>query len=126
MTATPLALVAAFALATPAVAAGVASFRTPGRAAYCGVSEGELPVALICWTPNDGFTTEMYARGRVGAHGNYHFNFGYHQRVRTLGFGHVWHFVQGFRCRSRRTGLTCINRDGHGWWLGRYKGYRIF
>ncbi|MGZ6285275.1 MAG: DUF6636 domain-containing protein [Ktedonobacterales bacterium] len=29
-------------------------------------------------------------------------------------------------CRSRSTGLTCVNQRGHGWWLGRYVGYRLF
>jgi len=32
----------------------------------------------------------------------------------------------GFWCTSRRTGLLCWNRVGHGWWLGRYRGYRTF
>lgn len=31
-----------------------------------------------------------------------------------------------FRCVSRRTGLTCTNARGHGWWIGRYHGYRLF
>ena len=31
-----------------------------------------------------------------------------------------------FICTSRRTGLTCSNRDRHGFWLGRYRGYRVF
>jgi hypothetical protein len=37
-----------------------AVFRTPGEAAYCNDYSGEL----ICWTPNDGFTVHMTARGR--------------------------------------------------------------
>jgi hypothetical protein len=37
-------------------AGAVADFATPGRAAYCGTSEGEPPIGLICWTPNHGFT----------------------------------------------------------------------
>ena len=47
-----------------------------------------------------------------------------------LSFGENWkYWTPGFAqygCRSRKTGLTCGNHDGHGWWLGRYKGYRIF
>jgi hypothetical protein len=31
-----------------------------------------------------------------------------------------------FVCKSRSTGPTCANRAGHGWWLGRFKGYRLF
>src|SRR5712691_6684983 len=50
-----LAVVAAAASGVFAAAASaVAAFRTPGHAAYCAVSEGEPPSALICWTPNDG------------------------------------------------------------------------
>jgi hypothetical protein len=47
-----------------------------------------------------------------------------------LRFGNRWTEWQALRlqytCTSLRTGLTCKNRSGHGWWLGRYKGYRIF
>jgi hypothetical protein len=31
-----------------------------------------------------------------------------------------------FVCNSRSSGLTCQNARGHGWWLGRYVGYRVF
>jgi hypothetical protein len=37
------------------------------------------------------------------------------------GFGAAY-----YTCMSRSNGLTCKNRSGHGWWLGRFKGYRIF
>jgi hypothetical protein len=55
-------------------------------------------------------------------------NVGYHDVVgRVLSFGRHWHIRGlGFWCTSRRTGLTCWNRGGHGWWLGRYRGYRFF
>ena len=116
--------VAALAAAAPAYA--LADFRTPGKAAYCGVSHGEPPHALICWTPNDGFTVTMTARGRptkryVSA------NRGLYDFVgRVLGYGGRWSASPGFRCTSRRSGLTCVNRGGHGWWLGRFRGYRLF
>ena len=53
---------------------------------------------------------------------------------RLLRFGQQWSFGPdasgvgpiNYRCWSRRTGLTCRNRQGHGWWLGRYRGYRLF
>jgi hypothetical protein len=121
----PLVLVAGIALAAPLAAWASAAFRTPGRAAYCGVSEGESPRLLICWTPNDGFTTELGAHGRPYS-GYYHFHVGYHEPVRTLRFGLTWRVNGWWRCTSRSSGLTCINRDGHGVWLGRFKGYRIF
>jgi hypothetical protein len=117
--------IVALALALPATAIAVADFKTPSGAVYCGTSHGEPPYHLICWTPNDGFTVSMGPRGRAGK--TYiRNNRGYHDVVgRTLRFGQRWASV-GFYCVSRRTGLTCTNRVGHGWWLGRYRGYRIF
>ena len=51
---------------------------------------------------------------------------GFHDVVGVrLSFGETWR-SGGFRCTSRRSGLTCTNRRGHGWWLGRYVGYRLF
>lgn len=113
-------------LATTAEARAVADFATPGRAAYCGTSHGEPPFLLICWTPNDGFTVTMYRSGRVTKEYSRP-NKGYHDVVgRVLRFGQWWAVRGYWSCVSRRTGLTCRNRAGHGWWLGRYKGYRLF
>ncbi len=52
------------ALALPPAALAAASFRTPGGAVYCGESEGEPPLALICWRPADGLTAWMTRLGR--------------------------------------------------------------
>lgn len=120
-------IIAAFALGLvfPAAAIAVADFKTPGGATYCGISHGKPPFHLICWTPNDGFTVYMGARGRARKYYN-RANRGYHDAVgRTLRFGQRWASV-GFYCVSRRTGLTCTNRVRHGCWLGRYRGYRLF
>jgi hypothetical protein len=111
-------------LLTPAALA-VADFRTPNRAAYCGISHGEPPYSLICWTPDDGFTVAMRARGFPQKH-YIRQNRGYHDVVgRVLGFNQGWRST-GFRCTSRRTGLTCWNPAGHGWWISRFHGYRLF
>ena len=44
-------------------ASGFVDFRTPGKAAYCYVAAGEVNYtpnpALVCFTPNDGFTVTM-------------------------------------------------------------------
>jgi hypothetical protein len=118
-------LTALTACAVPAVASAYAAFRTPGRAAYCGLSEGEPPPGLVCWTPNNGFEVGMRATGRA-ARGTNRLDRGLYQDLApVLGFGRTWSGA-GFRCASRRGGLTCTNRSGHGWWLGRYRGYRIF
>lgn len=144
------AAVALVALAAPPVAAAEPLFRTPGQAAYCAIAEANLapenPV-LKCWTPNDGFTVTVahdatpqdarnaYVRsnrGRTPRRGYRVLRFGETYRWRcarvTAGFAERCS-GEGrtvFRCESRRSGLTCKNRDGHGFWLGRYVGYRIF
>lgn len=107
-------------------ASAYAAFRTPGEAAYCGLSEGaDPPLSLVCWTPNDGFTVDMTVRG--GSHERYaKGNRGLVQNLApVLRFGHTWR-AGSLVCRSRASGLTCTNRRGHGWWLGRYVGYRLF
>ena len=38
----------------------------------------------------------------------------------VLAYGHVWRY-KGMVCHSRREGLTCRNRSGHGWTLNRIK-----
>jgi hypothetical protein len=118
-------------LVSPSDASAV-DFRTPGKAAYCDyvpvgeVIEGGVPnpkASLQCWTPNDGFWTYM-TRASVVKQG-YSEQFQGYPPAGVLRFGHKWR-VGGFTCNSRRTGLTCKNRHGHGWWLGRYVGYRVF
>ena len=114
------------ALAAPALASAYAAFSTPGRAAYCGITEGPAPLSLICWTPSDGLTLNMLATGRAQAR-YYRPNKGYYDDFApVLAFGHSWEAKLMFTCRSTATGLTCTNQQGHGWWLGRSKGYRIF
>jgi hypothetical protein len=67
----------------------------------------------------------MPERGRA-THDYNRMQRGYHERqAPVLGFSRTWRFP-GFRCTSRATGLTCVNRAGHGWWLGRFKGYWVF
>jgi hypothetical protein len=125
---TAIALVALTAALTLLVAApsafAVADFRTPDRAAYCG-SDQYTGHHLICWTPNDGFTVRMTQNGRpskryLAANRDYYDLVG-----RTLRFGQTWR-SGNFKCVSTRNGLTCTNRRGHGWWLGRFVGYRLF
>ena len=124
-----------------------ASFYTPGKAAYCGSvlditgdNPGYVPW-LYCWTPNDGYTIELRdARrppaARYVAKNKWH----YEPATRRLTFAQDWwlnragHEGTGrtgrgdvlIRCASRSNGLTCTNRHGHGFWLGRFRGYRIF
>ncbi len=126
-------VLASQASATPA--SGLSGFHTPDWAAQCVVAENVLggPSPLICWTPNDGFTVKRYPGGRVTK--KYaRANRAYRDRFfakRLVGFGQHWGFRIAYvgyiyRCASLSTGVTCRNQAGHGWWLGRYKGYRIF
>jgi hypothetical protein len=110
-----------------------ASFVTPDRAAYCGVWDGGY---LMCWRPRDGLTLSMSRRGRPQRilDSNYR---GYHdpesepvccyrRPSRVLPFGRSWARLRDWTCVSRATGLTCTNRAGHGWWLGRKRGSQLF
>jgi len=104
---------------------GDAAFGTPGDAVYCNWDGSNY---LGCWTPNDGFSIWMNSYGRV--HKSYqraNRNFLPDSIEHYLAFGRNWRDGRGrFYCRSRKSGLTCTNARGHGWWLGRYVGYRVF
>ena len=45
--------------------------------------------------------------------------------VTYLAFGQRWRHDE-WRCVDRRSGLTCRNRDGHGFWFGYPRGLRVF
>lgn len=124
-------------------------FRTPDKAAYCYIAatlESANPV-LGCWTPNDGFTVTIahdasppkaqaryLQRNRGRKPGGYDIlRFGQTYRWRCDDVGRSFAETCSadaartvFRCTSRSTGLTCTNRAGHGFHLGRFIGYRLF
>jgi hypothetical protein len=124
-----------------------ASFYTPGKAAYCssvvditGDNAGYVPW-LYCWTPNDGFTIELRDVNRRPSARYVAKNKRHHESsTRRLTYRQEWWLNRAgregtgtagqgnvlIRCASRTTGLTCTNRRGHGFWLGRYRGYRLF
>lgn len=49
---------------------------------------------------------------------------GYQQHPRTLAYGRQWRGA-GMRCTSAMRGLTCRNRDGHGFFLSRAHWHRF-
>jgi hypothetical protein len=123
-----------------------ATFYTPGKAVLCsslvdltGDNRSFVP-SLFCWTPNDGFNIALSASRRPRASTQKAYKWHYEPGGRPLGFGQAWWInregVQGLgrggvgdvliRCVSRTNGLTCTNRAGHGFWLGRFRGYRLF
>ena len=132
-----MALIAVLTAMVSAPDAQAVDFRTPNKAAYCDfVAHGEMVEGgvpsprteeMFCWTPNDGFTVQMTVRGRaqkVAGTGS-HLEGAYAPVNRVLRFGQRWQ-RGGFSCVSRRSGLTCVNRARHGWWLGRFMGSRLF
>ncbi len=147
-----LAVATAAVLTAPAIvlgrAGGVAEplFATPNGAAYCGIAETMAPEnpVLKCWTPNDGFVASIqwdqaaqkpqygysrslkgyYPRGyRTKAFGSH---YGYRCSKLTDSFAERCGYgVMIFFCSSKRDGLRCYNTQSkHGFWLGRYQGYK--
>lgn len=123
---------AAAAALAAAVVSGIAGasgqwtsyWKTPGEAAYCRVLYG--PVHLICWTPNDGFTINL-STTRAPTHFYWGGHKDFYRDVPLLGFGYYWTWGGAtFRCDSNSNGLTCRNAASHGFWLGRYHGYRTW
>lgn len=131
-----------------------AHFGTPGKAAYCYTEYAgyeDSRAQLFCWTPNDGWWVSIPwngKRARTGiydtfpqiVHGKTKLK-GYAPSARLLRFGQHWRLrcddpgnfktcrgkgVTSFACASQSTGLTCRNAAGHGFWIGRYRGYRLF
>jgi hypothetical protein len=130
-------------------------FSTPGRAAYCYVSSTSYEddgAEVECWRPRDGFFITMPWRARRGrtafmtkppgfVHGTRVLK-GFRPQAPVLGFGQRWSWrcrdpadfrtcspAAGrltFTCTSGRGGLTCTNVRKHGFWLGRFHGYRFF
>ena len=49
---------------------------------------------------------------------------GYQDHPRTLAYGRHWSGA-GIRCTSAKRGLTCRNRDGHGFFLSRARWHRF-
>lgn len=110
-------------------------FKTPGEAAYCRMEFTARQFdAFRCITPNDGFWIRFdgLARGRnVTVTKGYNAAYRQYRRasVQLLPFGRSWSSsdAQVIVCTSRSTGLTCKHPPtGLSFWLGRYRGYRIY
>jgi hypothetical protein len=108
-------------------ASAVADLSTPDKALYCGISEGEPPIKLICWRAKDGYTVSMTRLSRPTGR-LYRPNRGNHDPVvgRKLQFGQPWSIAKSWTCISYRGGMTCVNRAGHGWSLGSRAGAKLF
>jgi hypothetical protein len=108
-------------------ASAVADLSTADKALYCGISEGEPPIKLICWCAKDGYTVSMTRLSRPTGR-LYRPNRGNRDPVvgRKLQFGQPWSIAKSWTCISYRDGITCVNRTGHGWSLGSRAGAKLF
>jgi hypothetical protein len=132
-------LLAFVALAAPgrAEAAGW-DFRTPGDAAYCRlefapVQGGSVFNAFRCMAPSTGLWLRLeFGRGddsvRITKGYDVRFLAYRDPQVHVLRFGREFASSDAYAvtCRSRRGGLTCRHYDGLSFWLGRFRGYRIY
>jgi len=104
-------------------------FGTPNNAAYCGMGPDSphrySQEYIHCFTPDDGFSVSMERYDRPSKNYYREYKGLYVSPYKRLRFGESWRWA-GFRCISRVNGLTCVNGAGHGWWLGRFVGYRLF
>ena len=67
-----------------------------------------------------GFQMNRTGRARTVCAGDTAVN----THAKVLRYGHKWS-AGGFSCTSRRTGLRCRNRSGHGFALSRAHSYRF-
>jgi hypothetical protein len=110
-------------------------FKTPDGAVYCQMQfSNDTFDAFNCFTPNDGFWIRFTGLNVGGS--SIKVAKGYSERYRglhpsgaqLLRFGKDWYTSDAGQviCKSRVTGLTCKAHSGLSFWLGRYKGYRIY
>jgi hypothetical protein len=131
-----LVAVLALALAAPA-AAVVVQFRTPssnigclfsteatlgGGYIRCDILSGlkPKPPRRGCDLDQTGYELSPRGRATIVCAGDTAVN----RRARTLRYGSKW-TRGGFTCASRKTGLRCRNRSGHGFFLSRAHSYRF-
>lgn len=130
-----IAVVAALALAAPAQAILV-QFRTPssnigcifssepsngGPYLRCDILSGLKPKpARSCSLDLTGFEMRPRGRSTVVCAGDTAVD----RRAKALRYGSKW-LRGGFTCTSRKIGLRCRNRSGHGFFLSRAHAYRF-
>jgi hypothetical protein len=136
-----VAAVAAVVLAGEALA--VPAFQTPRKTIYCEVAEAfERPPGyvphLVCWRSRNGFTVYLYPRRGAEIAWNRALKGTYMVAGLVLRFGQQWWWTKWesgigsaprglyYWCFNRTTGLTCADRFGHGFWLGRTRGFWLF
>ena len=130
-----LVAVAALALAAPAQAL-VTQFRTPssnigcvfssaprlgGPYLRCDITSGLKPrPRRACQLDLTGYQLAPKGRSSVVCAGDTAVN----RKAPALRYGAKWS-RGGFTCTSRKVGLRCRNRSGHGFFLSRARSYRF-
>jgi hypothetical protein len=116
-------------LSTSAQASSPSGFKTPSGNIACEVYEGILRCDLrensaaiekIPKAPKDCdldwgnmFTLDPKGKGKRLCAGDTVFG-----EQKVLAYGKTWKY-KGFVCQSATTGLTCTNRNKHGWMLNK-------
>ena len=93
-------------------------FHTPKRAVFCRYATFK-PLGLTCWRPRDGYTVAMHVTGRPIVGYEYSNRHAYEDAAPTLRYGKTWGSYRVIGCKSAVAGLTCKNRRGHGWTIGK-------
>jgi hypothetical protein len=132
-----IALVVLGLVALPAQAAKYGSFKTPsgniicgygGGSIGCGIKTGLKPAPKNTCHDLDYSGKRMSLRSTgtamvdvcAGDPGPFLLE----AKAPVLAYGSKWH-GSGITCASRPAGLTCKNRDGHGFFMSRARSYRF-
>ncbi|MBE9206259.1 hypothetical protein IQ244_06990 [Nostoc sp. LEGE 06077] len=111
----------------PAIAQAETQFQTPSRNIHCLIADESIRCDVLEITgrippqPKDCeldwghvFNLNQRGNGYRGCYGDTVAD----ANSPVLQYGKILRY-QGFTCTSRKTGLTCINRDKRGWELSR-------
>ena len=117
-------------LALPATAAVGPGFQLPSRNIACQYFAGVLRCDVLsglrpeprraCMLDWTGLSVGRGSRAQAVCAGDTTAD----PRLQVLAYGRTW-TRDGIRCTSRRTGLTCTNRKGRGFFLSRER-WRLF
>jgi len=125
--------------ASASTSSGLKGFQTPSRNIVCGGYTGSQSAWLRCDISSGlkpkptrpkgcefdfGGTLTLGAKGRAGIGCVSDVVLPNPARARVLAYGATWRYGP-FRCRSTRSGLTCRNGAGHGFFLSRERWSRI-
>jgi hypothetical protein len=101
-------------------------FLTPSRNIACNAGPNRGQALLVCtvFSAATGRGQKLWHVRKYGRAGSGVLASNAATDFPPLRYGRTW-LWHGIRCASRRTGLTCTNRDRHGFFLGR-GGQRIF